>query len=251
MTNQQAPAARPANRTRTTLTITAVILAVLVIIFFVFAGLYTDVLWFDQLGFLNVLTTQWVSQRDHVRHRLPRAWPCRCALSIEIAYRARPVYAKLNSQLDRYQQVVEPLRRLAMFGIPVVLGIFGGVSAAARWPRRAAVPQQDPVRHDRPAVRPRPLVLLLRPAVLARRRRLRRVGARHRRHSPRSRPATCTAPSGSSGARCASRARRASSSRSRPRSASRCRRCSIWLDQYATLYSEAQGFLAPVPDTPT
>ncbi len=40
---------------------------------------------------------------------------------------------KLNSQLDRYQQVVEPLRRLAMFGIPIVLGIFLGVSTAGRW----------------------------------------------------------------------------------------------------------------------
>jgi uncharacterized membrane protein (UPF0182 family) len=54
-------------------------------------------------------------------------------LSIAIAYRARPVYVKLNSQLDRYQQVVEPLRRLAMYGIPIVLGIFLGVSTATRW----------------------------------------------------------------------------------------------------------------------
>ena len=53
--------------------------------------------------------------------------------SIQIAYRTRPVYAKLNSQLDRYQEVFEPLRRLAMYGIPVVLGIFAGVSASSRW----------------------------------------------------------------------------------------------------------------------
>ena len=43
------------------------------------------------------------------------------------------MYVKLNSQLDRYQQVVEPLRRLAMYGIPIVLGIFLGVSTATRW----------------------------------------------------------------------------------------------------------------------
>src|SRR3712207_769376 len=54
-------------------------------------------------------------------------------VSLQVAYRSRPVYAKLNSQLDRYQQVVEPLRRLAMFAIPSVLGLFAGVSAAARW----------------------------------------------------------------------------------------------------------------------
>jgi len=48
-------------RSRAALAITAAVLAVLVIGFFVFSGLYADVLWYDQLGFLNVLTTQWVA----------------------------------------------------------------------------------------------------------------------------------------------------------------------------------------------
>ena len=123
----------PVSRTRVTLAITAAIVAVLVVIFFILAGLYTDVLWFDQLGFLSVLTTQWTATVvmflvGFVAMAVP-VWA-----SIEIAFRSRPVYAKLNSQLDRYQQVIEPLRRLAMIGIPAVLGIFAGVSAATRWP---------------------------------------------------------------------------------------------------------------------
>lgn len=123
----------PANRTRVTLTVTAIIIAVVVIAFFVIANLYTDVLWFDQLGYLNVLTTQWIAGAimffvGFFGMAIP-VW-----LSIELAFRARPVYAKLNSQLDRYQQVIEPLRRLAMFGIPVVLGIFAGISTSTRWP---------------------------------------------------------------------------------------------------------------------
>lgn len=130
MSTSSAPTA---NRTRVTLTITAIVIAVLVIAFFVVANLYTDVLWFDQLGYLNVLTTQWFAGAimflvGFVAMALP-VWA-----SIEIAFRSRPVYAKLNSQLDRYQQVIEPLRRLAMFGIPVVLGIFGGVSTSTNWP---------------------------------------------------------------------------------------------------------------------
>ena len=124
---------RPASRTRTTLTITAAVLAVIVILFFVFSGLYTDILWFNQLGFLNVLTTQWIAGVvmfliGFITMAVP-VWA-----SIEIAFRWRPVYAKLNSQLDRYQQVIEPLRRLATYGIPAVLGIFAGVSASTRWP---------------------------------------------------------------------------------------------------------------------
>jgi uncharacterized membrane protein (UPF0182 family) len=108
------------------------VLAVLVIAFFVFVGLYADVLWYDQLGFLPVLTTEWIARVvlfviGFVAMAVP-VWA-----SIQIAYRTRPVYAKLNSQLDRYQEVFEPLRRLAMYGVPVVLGVFAGVSTSSRW----------------------------------------------------------------------------------------------------------------------
>jgi uncharacterized protein len=102
------------------------------VLFFIFSTLYADVLWFDQVGFLNVLTTQWsATVIMFLVGFLGMAVPV--WLSVFIAFRARPVYAKLNSQLDRYQQVVEPLRRIAMFGIPVLLGVFAGVSASTRW----------------------------------------------------------------------------------------------------------------------
>jgi len=119
-------------RSRAPLAITAAIIAGLVILFFVFAGLYADVLWFNQLGFLSVLTTQWAAGAAlFFIGFLAMAIPV--FVSIQIAYRMRPVYAKLNSQLDRYQQVIEPLRRLAMYGIPALLGLFAGVAAATRW----------------------------------------------------------------------------------------------------------------------
>lgn len=124
--------AAPRSRTRAALAITAAILAVLIIAFFIFSGLYADVLWFDQLGFLEVLTTQWAALAAMFGIGF-LAMGLVVWLSIAIAYRSRPVYVKLNSQLDRYQQVVEPLRRLAMYGIPIVLGLFIGVSTATRW----------------------------------------------------------------------------------------------------------------------
>lgn len=126
------PADSAPRRSRAPLAITAAIIAGLVILFFIFAGLYTDVLWFDQIGFLNVLTTQWLAGAVlFLVGFIAMAAPV--FLSIQLAYRLRPVYAKLNSQLDRYQQVIEPLRRLAMYGIPALLGLFAGVAAATRW----------------------------------------------------------------------------------------------------------------------
>ncbi|TPW76588.1 UPF0182 family protein [Schumannella soli] len=106
--------------------------AAIVAAFFIFASLYTDFLWYDQLGFQNVLTTQWFASIvmfaiGFVGMAVP------VFLSVQVAFRSRPVYAKLSAQLDRYQQVVEPLRRLAMFGVPAVLGLFMGVSTAMRW----------------------------------------------------------------------------------------------------------------------
>nr|WP_228498371.1 UPF0182 family protein [Plantibacter sp. VKM Ac-2876] len=119
-------------RRRAPIAITVAIIAALLIGFFVFSGFYADLLWFQQLGFTEVLTTQWIAAIamflvGFVGMALP-VW-----LAIEIAYRTRPVYAKLSSQVDRYQQVVEPLRRLATYGIPALFGLFGGVAAASRW----------------------------------------------------------------------------------------------------------------------
>ena len=124
--------ARPVSRGRATLAISGAIIAALVVVFFIFASLYTDWLWFDQLGYAGVLTTRWTAGVvmfliGFVVMAVP------VFASIAVAFRARPVYAKLNSQLDRYQQVIEPLRRIAMWGIPAVLGLFAGVATAASW----------------------------------------------------------------------------------------------------------------------
>lgn len=147
MTSQTAE--KPARRSRVTLAIAIAIVVVLAILFFVFSTLYTEILWYDQLGFLGVLTTQWVAGAVmFVVGFLAMAVPVWA--SIEIAFRWRPVYAKLNSQLDRYQQVIEPLRRLASFGVPAVLGLFAGVATASRWQltlqylNRTAFGQTDP-----------------------------------------------------------------------------------------------------------
>ncbi|SJN30260.1 INTEGRAL MEMBRANE PROTEIN (Rhomboid family) [Microbacterium esteraromaticum] len=108
------------------------IIAALIAAFFVFASLYTEFLWFDQLNFASVLTTQWIATATmFVVGFLGMALPI--FLCIQLAYRLRPVYVRLSSQLDRYQEVIEPLRRLAMWGMPVFFGVFAGFAAAGNW----------------------------------------------------------------------------------------------------------------------
>ncbi|CAG7845206.1 hypothetical protein USB125703_01463 [Pseudoclavibacter triregionum] len=115
------------------LTTTFLIVLALMLAFFWFAGFYADILWFDQLGFLSVLTTQWASMAVMFLIGFA-AMAIPVAICLQIAYRARPVYAKLNAQLDRYQEVIEPLRRAAMIGGPIVLGLFTGLVVAPAWP---------------------------------------------------------------------------------------------------------------------
>jgi uncharacterized protein len=118
--------------TRVPILITLGIIAVLVIFFFIFASLATDYLWYQQLGFTRVIMTQWITGTSlFFIGFFAMAVPVYA--SISTAFRFRPVYAKLNSQLDRYQQVIEPLRRTVMIGIPAVLGLFGGIAASSHW----------------------------------------------------------------------------------------------------------------------
>ena len=122
----------PPNPVRRAIAITIGVLIVLVMAFFAFASLYADWQWYRQLGFDGVLTTQWFARVvmfavGFVAMALP------VFAAIQLAYRLRPVYARLSSQLDHYQEVVEPLRRLAMWGIPVFFGFFAGFAASAQW----------------------------------------------------------------------------------------------------------------------
>jgi uncharacterized membrane protein (UPF0182 family) len=132
VTTTSAPNQATPSRTRRIIAISLAIIAALVVAFFIFANLYADWLWYDQLGFNEVLVTQWVARIvmfavGFLGMAVP-VW-----LAIQLAYRLRPVYARLSSQLDRYQEVVEPLRRLAMWGIPVFFGFFAGFAASAQW----------------------------------------------------------------------------------------------------------------------
>ncbi|MCR8671219.1 UPF0182 family protein [Agrococcus sp. HG114] len=126
------PMTAPSRRRPSPLLATVLVVGAIIAAFVVFSGFYADILWFDQLGFLQVLQTRWLSMLVmFVLGFLGMAVPL--ALSVQIAFRSRPVYAQLSSQLDRYQELVEPLRRVGMWAIPAVLGLFAGIASASQW----------------------------------------------------------------------------------------------------------------------
>lgn len=128
-------AAPPSERRRVSpLAVTVVLVVLLILGFLAAASVITEVLWYDQLGFLPVLVTQWVAAAVmFVIGFIAMAVPV--FLTVDIAYRTRPVYARLTAQLDRYQEMVEPLRRVIKWALPAVFGVFAGLAAAATWQR--------------------------------------------------------------------------------------------------------------------
>ena len=135
MTTASNPRPSVARRRRGPLVPTIVTLVVLVVGLLVLSQLWTQVLWFDQLGFGKVLWTQWGTRVVlFVVGVLVMAGAV--AASLQYAYRARPVYAPSSTEranLDQYREAIEPLRRLVMIVGPLVLGLFGGGAAAQRW----------------------------------------------------------------------------------------------------------------------
>lgn len=134
MTNPTIPTQPTAKRKVSPLAITIVLMVLLVLGFLAASSVYTEVLWFDQLGYLSVLTTQWLAVGSmFLIGFFAMAVPI--FFAIDIAYRTRPVYARLNAQLDRYQEMLEPLRRMIKWLLPAVFGLFGGLASAVNWQR--------------------------------------------------------------------------------------------------------------------
>lgn len=108
------------------------IVVLLILGFLAAAAVITELLWYEQLGYLSVLLTQWIaSAAMFVIGFLAMAIPA--FFAIDIAYRTRPVYARLTAQLDRYQEILEPLRKLVQWTLPAIFGVFAGFTAAMTW----------------------------------------------------------------------------------------------------------------------
>ena len=134
MTDQNVGAPATRQRRLSPLAITIVIVVLLILGFLAVAAVLAEVFWYRQIGYLPVLTTQWIAAGVmFLIGFFGMAVPV--FFAIDLAYRKRPVYARLTAQLDRYQELFEPLRRLVKWGLPAVIGLFGGFSTATQWQR--------------------------------------------------------------------------------------------------------------------
>ncbi len=103
--------------------------------FIFFANVWTDVLWYRQLGFFEVFVTENLSRIGIFLAGFV-VMGLAVYFAIRVAYRARPVYApdsEARDNLNRYQAQLEPVRRVVMVGLPILFGLFAGSAAASQW----------------------------------------------------------------------------------------------------------------------
>ena len=114
---------------------TIAILVAVVVLVTIVAQIWTEVLWFDSVGFATVWRVEVLTKVGlFVVGALLAAGLV--ASSLVIGYRTRPIYPPVSEEqqnLDHYREMLDPLRRVATVVAPALLGLFAGSAAASQW----------------------------------------------------------------------------------------------------------------------
>jgi len=138
---------RGAARGRTVLIVLAAIVAVL-ILWWIFTGFYTTLLWFRSVDFSSVYTTE-LRTRIALFVVFGLLMAAAVVANCWIAYRTRPPFRGLSSEqqsLDRYRVALDPFRRLAVAAVAILLALIAGSSASSDWQLWLAFINSEPFR---------------------------------------------------------------------------------------------------------
>ncbi|MDN5701314.1 MAG: UPF0182 family protein, partial [Kocuria sp.] len=100
-------------------------MVVLIAAFVGFTQVYTNILWYDQLGYLRVFVTQNLTVIGlFIVSALIVAGLM--FLSLWLAYRSRPKQgaAQATDTMRKYQQALDPVRKIVMIAVPLIFGLF-------------------------------------------------------------------------------------------------------------------------------
>ncbi len=127
------PAAEP--RRSRALIITAAILIVGFFALTTFASFWTNRAWYQATGYSDVFTTKLWTQVG-LFFVFGGLMGLIVGANMYLAYRFRPLFrlpSPEQSGLDRYREVVTPIRLWLTIGVAVLLGLFAGTSASGQW----------------------------------------------------------------------------------------------------------------------
>ncbi|WP_409474843.1 UPF0182 family membrane protein [Streptomyces sp. HC307] len=125
---------RPSRRVRTLL-MTLGVLAVLGMAFTMFAGFWTDWLWYRSVNYSSVFTTTlWTKIGLFFVFGLLMA--VAVGFNIWLAHRLRPPLSAMSMEqqsLDRYRMGIAPYKKWLLLGITALVGLIAGASASSQW----------------------------------------------------------------------------------------------------------------------
>ncbi|NYI46577.1 hypothetical protein BJ993_003657 [Nocardioides aromaticivorans] len=124
---------RPGRRARA-LVITGVVLVLGFFLLTAFASVYTDRLWYKEVGYGQVFSTMlWTRVGLFIAFGALMA--AIVAVNMHLAFRFRPLFRMSpgDASVERYRDAVTPIRGWLLAGVAVVVGIFAGTSAVGQW----------------------------------------------------------------------------------------------------------------------
>lgn len=125
---------RPSRRVRTLL-MTLGVLAVLAMAFVMFAGFWTDWLWYRSVDYSSVFTTTlWTKIGLFAVFGLLMA--IAVGVNIWLAHRLRPPLSAMSLEqqsLDRYRMSIAPYKKWVLVAITALVGLIAGASATGQW----------------------------------------------------------------------------------------------------------------------
>ncbi|MFJ4869385.1 UPF0182 family protein [Streptomyces sp. NPDC088757] len=125
---------RPSRRARTLL-MTLGVLAVLAMAFVMFAGFWTDWLWYRSVDYSSVFTTTlWTKIGLFAVFGLLMGLAV--GLNIWLAYRLRPPLSAMSLEqqsLDRYRMGLAPFKKWVLLAVTALVALIAGASASGQW----------------------------------------------------------------------------------------------------------------------
>lgn len=127
-------AGRPSRRARTLL-MTLGFLAVLGMAFTMFAGFWTDWLWYRSVHYSSVFTTM-LSTKIGLFFVFGLLMAVAVGFNIWLAHRLRPPLSAMSMEqqsLDRYRMGIAPYKTWLLLAVTSLVGLVAGASAAGQW----------------------------------------------------------------------------------------------------------------------
>ncbi|WP_144827352.1 UPF0182 family protein [Kocuria rhizophila] len=111
---------------------TVIAVVVLIALFVGFTQVYTNILWFEQLGYLRVFITRNLAVIGlFIAAALIVA--ALMFLSLWLAHRHRPHGGEVTDTMRKYQQALDPVRKVVMVAVPLIFGLFAASTVATQW----------------------------------------------------------------------------------------------------------------------